>query len=291
MGVDLQRHPLSAAFGDMPKDEFDELVADIKKNGLISPVVYITDAAGTKQVLDGWHRYRACLEAGVEPRLEPFPFVVEPADEQSGRKMTPAEFVVAQNAHRRHLTREQRRQVVVELLKAKPEASDRTIASMAKVDHKTVGAVRREAEATGEIPQLDKTTGKDGKTRAKPAGRRLTKVERDVLDKNRRKLEAEMAALQASRQAKAQPNTETVPAGRVDRIRVQVVDVTSWALRLGAALEVLESWEEAAVNDEGELREFATVDLAELDALAFHLDATREGITAAAMQAGAEAAK
>ncbi|HMM83912.1 ParB N-terminal domain-containing protein [Azohydromonas sp.] len=169
MSADLHRHPLSAAFGDMPKDEFDELVADIKKNGLISPVVYLRDEHDTKLVLDGWHRYRACIEAGVEPRLEPFNFVTESADEQSGRKMSPAEFVVAANAHRRHLSREQRRQVVVELLKAKPEASDRAIAAQAKVDHKTVGAVRREAEATGEIPQLGKTTGKDGKTRVKPA--------------------------------------------------------------------------------------------------------------------------
>lgn len=163
MGVDLQRHPLSAAFGDMPTDEYNELVADVKRHGLITPVVYVTDERGHKLILDGWHRYRACIEAGVTPRLEPFDFVVEPATEQSGRTMTQAEFVVAQNAHRRHLTREQRRNIVVELLKAKPEASDRAIASMAKADHKTVGAVRREAEAGGEIPHLTKRVGRDGK--------------------------------------------------------------------------------------------------------------------------------
>jgi N6-adenosine-specific RNA methylase IME4 len=36
------------------------------------------------------------------------------------------------------------------------------------VDHKTVATVRREAEGTGEIPQLDKTVGADGKERRKP---------------------------------------------------------------------------------------------------------------------------
>jgi ParB family chromosome partitioning protein len=164
----LQRHPLSAAFGDIPKDEFDQLVADIRKNGLIWPIVYIQDDRGEKMILDGWHRYRACLEAGVKPRLEPFDFVVEPADEQSGRKVTEAEFVVAANGHRRHLTREQKQKIVFELLKAKPEASDRAIAGLAKVDHKTVGAVRREAQATGKIPQFTSRTGRDGKVRAAP---------------------------------------------------------------------------------------------------------------------------
>jgi hypothetical protein len=39
------------------------------------------------------------------------------------------------------------------------------------VDHKTVGAARDELEATGEIPQLDRTIGADGKSR--PIGYRL----------------------------------------------------------------------------------------------------------------------
>lgn len=166
----MQRHPLSAAFGDMPADEFRALVADIKAHGLIAAIVTSGDT-----ILDGWHRYRACVEAGVKPRFEPFDYVVEPAGEQSGRTMTEAEFVVAANAHRRHLCVEQRRQIVAELLKARPEASDRAIAEMAKVDHKTVGAVRRNAEATGELPQLNKTVGKDGRARKKVVARTATK--------------------------------------------------------------------------------------------------------------------
>lgn len=169
MTADLQRHPLSAAFGDMPADEFAELVADIKRNGLVQTIVTIRDEHGTEFVLDGWHRYRACIEAGVKPRTEPFDYVVEPADEQAGKKMTPAEFVVAANAHRRHLTREQRRQIVGGLLKAKPEASDRVIATQAKVSDKTVGAVRRELVAGAEIPHQSERVGKDGKKQAKSA--------------------------------------------------------------------------------------------------------------------------
>lgn len=46
-----------------------------------------------------------------------------------------------------------------------PTQSDRAIAEKARVDHKTVAQARSKAAATGEIPQLSATTGKDGKTR------------------------------------------------------------------------------------------------------------------------------
>lgn len=158
----LERHALSAAFGNIPADEFAELVKDIKRNGLLQPIVTI--AEGDKHwVLDGWHRYLACIEAGVKLRTEGFAFVIEPAAEQAGRSMTPVEFVVASNAHRRHLTPGQRRSLLIELLKAKPDASDRAIASMANVDHKTVAQVRQRAEVGGEIPHQPDRVGRDGK--------------------------------------------------------------------------------------------------------------------------------
>ena len=161
----IERHPLSAAFGDMPAEDFADLVADIQGNGQISDIV----KSGDGRILDGWHRYRACIEAGIKPRVEPFSYIIEAAVEGAGRTMTEAEFVVAQNAHRRHLTAEQRRRIVGELLKADPAKSDRAIGSMAKVDHKTVAAARRRAEGSGDIPQLSKTIGRDGVTRSKPA--------------------------------------------------------------------------------------------------------------------------
>ena len=168
--LDKQRHPLSAAFGDMPADEFAELVRDIKRNGQISDIVKAADGS----ILDGWHRYRACIEAGITPRIEPFSYIIEAAAETAGRTLTEAEFVVAQNAHRRHLTAEQRRRVVAELLKADPAKSDRAIGSMAKVDHKTVAAVRRQAEGSGEIPQTSERKYSDGRTLTMPASKAVT---------------------------------------------------------------------------------------------------------------------
>src|SRR5262249_11798019 len=77
----------------------------------------------------------------------------------------PWAYVVSANIHRRHLTAKQRRELIAALLKANPERSNRQTATLTKADHKTVGGVRRELEGTGEIPQLNKTTGQDGKAR------------------------------------------------------------------------------------------------------------------------------
>lgn len=158
---DTQRHPLSAAFGDMPAREFAELVRDIKRNGLIVAIVKADDG----RILDGWHRYRACIRAGVVPRFEPFNCVVQAAAEGAGRTMAEAEFVVAQNAHRRHLTSVQRRAIVAAMLKAAPQRSNATVAAATRVSDKTVAAVRATLESTSEIPKLAKTTGRDGKAR------------------------------------------------------------------------------------------------------------------------------
>src|SRR5262249_58475501 len=54
-----------------------------------------------------------------------------------------------------------------------------------KADHKTVGAIRKKKEVTGEIPQLKKTTGADGKARkrpSKPAQRELEPAQAHIVD-------------------------------------------------------------------------------------------------------------
>jgi hypothetical protein len=60
---------------------------------------------------------------------------------------------------------------VAELLRADPTQSNRQIAEQTKTSHHTVGAVRNELEATGQIAQLNKTTGADGKTRKTKVGK------------------------------------------------------------------------------------------------------------------------
>src|SRR5712692_7718093 len=58
-------HAVAELFPMLRGRAFEELAADIKKNGLREPI--LLDAEG--RIVDGRNRYRACLAAGVEPRF------------------------------------------------------------------------------------------------------------------------------------------------------------------------------------------------------------------------------
>jgi ParB-like nuclease domain len=83
----LPFHPLANVLPLIEGVEFDQLVDSITENGLHDPIILFEGS-----ILDGRNRYRACLEAGVEPRTETF----------SGGD--PVAFVMDRNLHRRHLT-------------------------------------------------------------------------------------------------------------------------------------------------------------------------------------------
>lgn len=92
--MSLKFHPLCLALPDMTKEEFAALVDDIRKNGQLRDIVLLDG-----MILDGRHRYRACLECDLEPRTIEF----------SGSD--PIAYVVSENIHRRHLTESQRSMV------------------------------------------------------------------------------------------------------------------------------------------------------------------------------------
>ena len=95
----LKFHPVSEIFPSMPPAEFDALVADITANGLREPIHVMGNS-----VVDGRHRYRACLQAGVEPQ-----FVVVP----DGTDLNA--LVISLNLRRRHLDESQRAMVAARL--------------------------------------------------------------------------------------------------------------------------------------------------------------------------------
>ena len=84
------RHPLSAAWGNMPEEELFELAEDIKAHGCKESVVLFQG-----MVLDGWHRAQACQIAGIKIPTREFDPEVEG---------DPRVFVKERNAFRRHLT-------------------------------------------------------------------------------------------------------------------------------------------------------------------------------------------
>jgi acetyl/propionyl-CoA carboxylase alpha subunit len=165
----LPVHPAAALFPLMSESELRELGKNIRANGLIAPIIVIP-VDGRSHVLDGRNRLDAMELEGIT--LDPKFLKACMEDPKSGSPAIqtitdadPYDYVLAINVHRRHLTGEQKRELIVRVLKAKPEASNRKIAEQTKADHKTVAAVRDDLESTGEIPQLEKTTGADGKQR------------------------------------------------------------------------------------------------------------------------------
>jgi hypothetical protein len=97
------RHPLSTIFGDLEPEELAKLCTDVQERGLLEPIYLYED-----QVLDGWHRYQACVTVNIVPRT------FEYTDDD------PVGFVRAKNLLRRHRTESQRALVEVKLSAWRP---------------------------------------------------------------------------------------------------------------------------------------------------------------------------
>jgi ParB-like chromosome segregation protein Spo0J len=156
---------------DMSPAEFEALKADIAQRGVVVPI----DVDEHGNILDGHNRYRAWAEL---KKNEPPPMIVrEGLSEQEKRA-----FARKNNILRRHLTREQVRQLIAEQLKDSPEWADNRIAEELGVDGKTVGSIRNDMESTSEIPKLDRLVGKDGKTRPRKQPRKTRAPVEDFED-------------------------------------------------------------------------------------------------------------
>jgi ParB-like chromosome segregation protein Spo0J len=83
-------------------DEYEALRENILEKGVIEPV--ITDEYGN--IIDGHHRVRACKELGIEYPTR----VIEGLSEEQKQDLS-----VELNMHRRHLTKEQKRELPVAL--------------------------------------------------------------------------------------------------------------------------------------------------------------------------------
>jgi hypothetical protein len=177
----LPVHPAADLFPMMTPDELKKLGEDIKKNGLRNRVVLWAEQRGQKEyLLDGRNRLDAIERAGhirliKDGRLSEFfhrycHTVYGPLDEIATKLETvidPFSYVISANIHRRHLTPEQKRELVEKLIRATPEKSDRQIADEIKSNRNTVGRVRAKLEQTGDVSLSDTRT--DSKGRQQPA--------------------------------------------------------------------------------------------------------------------------
>jgi hypothetical protein len=179
----LPVHPAAELFPRMSEEELDALAKDIQKYGLTSPIVIgHWDKYDPKfKLWDGRNRLDALEAAGL---LECSPSESGPDfsfETPTGRRLVPVKvlrecdghdpyaYVISANIQRRHLTPEQKREIIAKVIEADPTRSDRQIAGMVKRDHKTVAGVRAEMEDVGRIPHVKTRT--DTKGRKQPSRR------------------------------------------------------------------------------------------------------------------------
>ena len=109
----MKHHPIAEVWPLMTDAELEQLTADIKVHGLMSPIVIYEG-----MILDGRNRDLACERAGVSPRYTPYV-----GD-------NPVAFAFSCNEARRHMSAGQRAALAVELKpRIEEEARKRQVAA------------------------------------------------------------------------------------------------------------------------------------------------------------------
>jgi hypothetical protein len=85
---EIEFHDIASVFPMMKEKDLANLASDIKKNGLQNKIILYEN-----KILDGRNRYKACLMAGVTPKLEEY------------KGDNPVEYNISVNLQRRHLTK------------------------------------------------------------------------------------------------------------------------------------------------------------------------------------------
>jgi hypothetical protein len=220
----IKVHPAADLFPLLGDAELRELADDIKANGLHEKVkIILKPRLGSdglyhvgkhdQIVIDGRNRLDAMELAGIpmfrRGTTDFNPDVAEVVEEIETDSDV-VEYVIGVNVHRRHLTGEQKRDVIAKLLRAKPERSNLQTAKIVGVDDKTVASVRREMAARSEIPDVTETV--DTKGRRQPT--RKAKATRPNLDpaEARARVEALADLVKSHLQDEATKKPKTKPA-------------------------------------------------------------------------------
>jgi hypothetical protein len=149
----LSIHPAADRIPDASEDEKHAIAADLARQGQRQPVILVhvaTRLNAPPQLLDGRTRLDLLSAAGVEVVDAKGKVLVHHRIIQVENDAEAEALSLGLNVHRRHLTAEQKRELIVQQLKATPEKSNRRIADSVKADHKTVASVR--ANQLGKFP-------------------------------------------------------------------------------------------------------------------------------------------
>ena len=95
----MEIHQIANTIPSMSEEEYQLLKQDIKKNGLIEPIIVFEN-----KILDGRNRYRACQELGIKPKFKEY------------AENDPADYAISLNIKRRHLSPSQLACMAVDFL-------------------------------------------------------------------------------------------------------------------------------------------------------------------------------
>lgn len=138
----MQFHEIANIFPMMTGDDYKALREDIKTNGLIEPIILYEG-----KILDGRNRYTACLDAGIEAEYEDYE-----GDDPQG-------YVYSKNFHRRHLSKEQRNELMRQM-----RAEGRTYQAIADIAGVSLGKAYQDTKDV-ELFNNEKLRGEDDKYR------------------------------------------------------------------------------------------------------------------------------
>ena len=198
----IQVHPAADLFPMMSEGELDELAADIEQHGLRLAIDFQGD-----ELLDGRNRLAAIHRIKDETRRNNLLGFVA-STKRVMQVSDPIAYVISANVRRRHLSAEQKRDIIGALLKDKPERSDNATAKIAGASHPTVAAVRRELENSGDVEKFSTRTDSAG--RQQPAAKPPKPPSK----------EAQIRALREAAPAVIRPPvTEAVPTDDIDALQ------------------------------------------------------------------------
>jgi ElaB/YqjD/DUF883 family membrane-anchored ribosome-binding protein len=225
-------HPLCTLFPRITGAEFDALVADIKVNGLREPIIIHDD-----MILDGGNRYRACIEAGVDPVFKEF----------AGGNIV--SYVLSANLHRRHLSALQSAAIVAS---AQDWAMAQTVGGNGSNQHKKQSGNITELhpsdenrDQSGNITGLQTVASRRAQSGASDKTQRMAdKIARADPELAKALGRGEVSPFDAIEKvtgkrhgAKRQPSKEEIPAGspqpeEIQELRSRIEELTDTAKEL-----------------------------------------------------------
>lgn len=139
-------HPAALLLPRPTAIEYADLKLSVQERGVLQPLATFVDQKGDHWLLDGVSRLQIMVELGMpiinddnQWAMPTTPFYEDKGDD-------PYEVALSLNIARRHLTNEQKRGVIADLMEQRPDLSDRAIARMAGSSPMTVGSVRHGLE-------------------------------------------------------------------------------------------------------------------------------------------------